>query len=110
MTSTAAIALDAPSRVDVASVDVRDLDASAVLEEVVTARRCVDREEARLLALAVHWVDLHPVTDRVAEATWRTEAPVLVADGTGRLDQAPAVDPGRCGGVPGVAEFAVEEL
>ena len=42
--------------------DVRDLDASAVLDAVVAARRTADAEEDRLLALAVHWVDLHPAT------------------------------------------------
>src|SRR3954451_13914350 len=46
-----------------APVDLRDLDARAVLDEVAAARRQADREEARLLALVVAYVDLHPVTD-----------------------------------------------
>src|SRR4051812_31737648 len=46
-----------------APVDLRDLDARAVLDEVAAARRQADREEARLLALVVAFVDLHPVTD-----------------------------------------------
>ena len=45
-----------------AAPDVRDLDASAVLDAVASARRDADAQEARLLALAVHWADLHPVT------------------------------------------------
>src|SRR4051794_24854256 len=50
--------------------EVRDLDASAVLDPVVSARRSADAAEARLLALAVHWVDLHPVTAEHPAATF----------------------------------------
>ena len=40
------------TRIDTeAAPDVRDLDASAVLDAVVAARRTADAEEARLLAL-----------------------------------------------------------
>ena len=53
--------------------DVRDLDASAVLDAVVERRRAADRAEADLLALAVHWVDLHPVTDEHPAATFPTQ-------------------------------------
>ena len=53
--------------------DVRDLDASAVLDAVVAARRTADQAEADLLALAVHWVDLHPVTDEHPAATFPTQ-------------------------------------
>ena len=56
-----------------AAPEVRDLDASAVLDAVVSARRVADAEEARLLALAVHWVDLHPVTDEHPAATFPTQ-------------------------------------
>jgi hypothetical protein len=86
--------------------DLRDLDASVVLVAVVSARRSADREEARLLALAVHWVDLHPVTEDTPAATWCTEAPLLVHDGSGQA-QPPAV---TGAGAPQVAEYAVEEL
>src|SRR3954451_18265322 len=57
----------APAADPVASVEVRDLDARGVLEEVAAARRQADREEARLLALVVAYVDLHPVTDPVTD-------------------------------------------
>ena len=57
--------------------EVRDLDASAVLDAVVAARRTADAEEARLLALAVHWVDLHPVTPEHPAATF----PIQRSDG-----------------------------
>jgi hypothetical protein len=56
-----------------AAPDVRDLDASAVLDAVVSARRNADAEEARLLALAVHWVDLHPVTPEHPAASFPTQ-------------------------------------
>src|SRR5690242_10511846 len=56
-----------------AAPDVRELDASAVLDAVVSARRNADAEEARLLALAVHWVDLHPVTPERPAASFPTQ-------------------------------------
>ena len=52
---------------------MRDLDASAVLEAVVERRRAADRAEAGLLALAVHWVDLHPAYDEHPAATFPTQ-------------------------------------
>jgi hypothetical protein len=58
-----------------AAPDVRDLDASAVLDAVVSARRAADAQEARLLALAVHWVDLHPVTPDQPAASFRPRGP-----------------------------------
>ncbi len=42
---------------------LRDLTPAQVLDAVADRRRIADRAEAELLALAVHWVDLHPVTD-----------------------------------------------
>ncbi len=42
---------------------LRDLTPAQVLDAVADRRRVADRAEAELLALAVHWVDLHPVTD-----------------------------------------------
>ena len=92
---------------DTAVSDLRDLDRSAVLDVVVSARRSADREEARLLAAAVQWVDLHPVTEQHPAAVFR--------DGTrrGPLGHGLAFDdevPLAGVGTPGVAEYAVEEL
>ena len=42
---------------------LRDLDGRLVLETIVERRRAADAAEADLLALAVHYVDLHPVTE-----------------------------------------------
>ena len=53
--------------------ELRDRDRAAALDAVVSARRNADREEARLLAAAVHWVDLHPVTDEHPAATFPTQ-------------------------------------
>src|SRR5689334_20181044 len=47
------------------SVDVREFDRGECLDGLISARRNADREEARLLAFAVHWVDLHPVEGEV---------------------------------------------
>ena len=64
----------ASSRIDTETApDVRDLDAAAVLDAVVERRRTADQAEADLLALAVHWVDLHPVTDEHPAATFPTQ-------------------------------------
>jgi hypothetical protein len=88
--------------------DVRDLDASAVLDAVVSARRAADQAEADLLALAVHWVDLHPVTDEHPAATFPTQRSggLAAALGPGFFARAPLAGDGT----PGVAEYAVEEL
>ena len=66
--------------------DLRDLAPADVLSFAVQQRRTADRAEARLLAAAVHWVDLHPVTD--------DEVGVVLA-GTG---------------TPSISEYAVEAL
>ena len=50
--------------------DVRELDARDVVEAIVEQRATADRAEARLLALAVHFVDLHPVTPGHRAARW----------------------------------------
>src|SRR3954452_10554650 len=48
----------------------RDLDTTTgVLDALVAARATADRAEADILALAVHYVDLHPVTDQAPAAT-----------------------------------------
>ena len=88
--------------------DVRDLDASAVLDAVVERRRTADQAEADLLALAVHWVDLHPVTDEHPAATFPTRRTGGLAGalGPGFFDQAPLAGDGT----PGVAAYAVAEL
>ena len=69
--------------------DLREHTSAAVLAAVVDARKAADREEARLLALAVHWVDLHPVTD---------------------LSLVPGEQPLGGDGTPGIGDYAVEEL
>src|SRR6476620_866661 len=91
-----------------AAPDVRDLDASAVLDAVVAARRAADAEEARLLALAVHWVDLHPVTPEQPAATFPTQRTGGLASALGPAFFDPAPLAGD--GTPGVAEDAVEGL
>jgi hypothetical protein len=82
--------------------DLRAYDASAVLDAVTRERRTADLAEARLLELAVHWVDLHPATEQHPAACPPHEA---------GLFGGPAGRPGAAGhGTPGIAEFAVEEL
>ncbi len=83
-----------------------------------TRRRCwtrssllagpADAEEARLLALAVHWVDLHPVTLEHPAAAFPTQrlGGLTAALGPGFFDRAPLAG----AGTPAVAEYAVEEL
>src|SRR6476469_8157226 len=88
--------------------DVRDLDAAAVLDAVVRERRAADAAEALLLALAVHWVDLHPVTPEHPAATFPTHRPGGLASALGPAFFDPAPLAGD--GTPGVAEYAVEEL
>src|SRR5689334_1889786 len=91
-----------------AAPDVRDLDAAAVLDAVVSARRTADAQEARLLALAVHWVDLHPVTPEHRAASFPTQGADGLAGAWGPsfFDRAPLAGTGT----PAVAEYAVEEL
>src|SRR5689334_15311151 len=91
-----------------AAPDVRDLDASAVLDAVVERRRAADRAEADLLALAVHWVELHPVTPEHPAASFPTQRTGGLASALGPsfFDQAPLAGTGT----PAVAEYAVEEL
>src|SRR5690242_11897749 len=91
-----------------AAPDVRELDASAVLDAVVSARRAADAEEARLLALAVHWVDLHPVSPEHPDASFPTHwaGGLAGALGPSFFDRAPLAGTGT----PAVAEYAVEEL
>ena len=90
------------------AVEVRDLDASAVLDAVVAARRAADEQEARLLALAVHWVDLHPATDGHPAASFPTQRSggLAAALGPAFFGRAPLAG----AGTPAVAEHAVEEL
>ena len=91
-----------------AAPDVRDLDAAAVLDAVVRERRAADAAEARLLALAVHWIDLHPVTPEHPAATFPTQRTGGLASVLGPVFFDPAPLAGD--GTPGVAEYAVEEL
>src|SRR6476620_10726575 len=91
-----------------AAPDVRDLAAAAVLDAAVAARRAADAAEARLLALPVHWVDLHPVTPGHPAATFPTQRTGGLASALGPAFFDPAPLAGD--GTPGVAEYAVEEL
>src|SRR3954452_8806143 len=85
----------------------RDLDTTGVLDALVDARRTADRAEAHLLALAVHYVDLHPVTPDAPAATWADRG----CDGIRPTPTGPGVDtPLGADGTPGIAEYAVEEL
>jgi hypothetical protein len=89
------------------AVELRDLDRVAVLDAVVEARRAADRAEARLLALAVHWVDLHPV-ESDPPATFKLAQPGARSRGLG-----PSMFdlPSLAGeGTPDVSELAVTEL
>ena len=98
------------TRIDTeAAPDVRALDATAVLDAVVAERRrTADQAEADLLALVVHWVDLHPVTDEHPAATFPTQRTGGLASvwGPAFFGQAPLAGDGT----PGVAAYAVAEL
>src|SRR5689334_17985257 len=91
--------------------DVRDLDRAGVLDAVVGSRRAADLEEARILALAVHWVDLHPVVPGEVSAMFGTAYVRLprVLDAPGDPDRF-RVAPLAGDGTPGVSESAVTEL
>src|SRR5919112_4972723 len=85
----------------------RDLDTTQVLESLVDARRAADRAEAQILALAVHYVDLHPVTDQAPAAIWADRGFESVRSASTRDN---VETPLGGDGTPGVAEYAVEEL
>jgi hypothetical protein len=96
-------------------VAVRDLDTTQVLDRLVQRRRDADRAEAEILALAVHYVDLHPVVEDQPAAGWADRRPDprfprRRTDHTpdSALDQVP--NPLAGDGTPDIAEFAVEEL
>src|SRR3954451_25342798 len=98
-----------PAAGTVGPVDLRDLDARGVLDEVAAARRQADREEARLLALVVAFVDLHPVTDPVTDPD--SEGPVGWPTNRPLMERGVAVETPLAGvGTPGVASYAVEAL
>src|SRR3954469_6077231 len=87
----------------------RDLDTTTVvLDALVAARHTADRAEAELLGLAVHYVDLHPVTPHAPAATWTDRTLEVFPT---RTPTQPAERARLAGdGTPGVAEYAVEEL
>src|SRR3954447_2543134 len=90
----------------------RDLDTTTgVLDALVAARATADRAEADILALAVHYVDLHPVTDQAPAATSvdRGFAGIRPTPTDQRTDQRVETPLGG-DGTPGIAEYAVEEL
>ena len=85
---------------------LRDLTPAQVLDAVVERRRTAERAEAELLGLAVHWVDLHPVTDSFPAASFT--APTVIA---GVLLGETVVEAALAGeGTPGIGEYAVETL
>src|SRR3954469_5315609 len=93
----------------------RDLDTTTVvLDALVAARQTADRAEANLLGLAVHYVDLHPVTPHAPAATWTDRSlevfPTRTPTGPGATVN--EVERARLAGdgTPGIAEYAVEEL
>jgi hypothetical protein len=91
--------------------DVRVLDAGSVLDEVVAHRRAAEASEARVLMLAVHYVDLHPVTLEHPAASAGVGDPLLGVRDLGAVPDAPDVAGLLAGeGTPGIAEGAVEEL
>ena len=121
MTSTVTAPTDPSDASDLApdpvALDVRVLDANAVLEEVVAHRAAAEASEARVLMLAVHYVDLHPVTPQHPAATAGVQNSVLrVRD----LSADPPTPDARTvpegtellagEGTPGIAEYAIEEL
>ncbi len=101
MTDTAEAPIVPSPTPDPVPLDVRLLDAGAVLAEVVEQRAAADRSEARVLMLAVHYVDLHPVTARHPAAGPVADQP---------LDAGCAERPLAGDGTPGIAAYAVEEL
>src|SRR3954452_13380541 len=87
----------------------RDLDTTTqVLDALVAARQTADRAEADLLGLAVHYVDLHPVTPHAPAATWsdRSLEVFPTRTPTGAVERARLAGDGTTG----IAEYAVEEL
>ena len=88
--------------------DVRELDARGVVAAIVASRRIADEHEARLLALAVHFVDLHPVAPGRPAASWDPgERLPVTAKPQARRDRSERI---AGEGTPGVAQYAVEEL
>jgi hypothetical protein len=86
--------------------ELRDLTPAEVLAAVSEARRTADREEARLLALAVHWVDLHPVPD-ASTGSITVPSRALTADPGMTADDGTTLGGD---GTPGIAEHALDAL
>ena len=80
---------------------VRALDAATALAELGAARSAADRAEADVLALALHLVDLFPVTPESPAASWHTDAELVAQD---------APCPLAGDGTPDAAERAVVEI
>jgi hypothetical protein len=87
---------------DPVPVDVRVLDAGAVLDEVVAHRRAAEQCEARVLLLAVHYVDLHPVTEQRPAASPGAGERWLVDQDPSSTDERGSSLAGQ--GTPGVVE------
>jgi hypothetical protein len=87
------------------ALEVSDLSAAEVLDALAVQCRGVDRAEADKLALVVHYVDLHPVTDSHRAACWDLN------DGLGNPDTRARVEVPLAGiGTPGIADYALEAL
>jgi len=88
--------------------DIRVLDADAVVQQIVAQRATASAAQAAELALAVHFVDLHPVTDDEAAPL---SARLAASTHDPALDPELADDDALGGeGTPAIAQFAVESL
>src|SRR5690348_16429728 len=96
------------------SIDVRALDRGECLDGLIAQRRIADEAEARLLAFAVHWVDLHPVVEGQFPAMFREGRPLTEVRSRvpGRETDPSQFDlpPLAGAGTPDVSEAAVTEL
>ena len=97
---------------DPVALEVRVLDAGAVLSEVVAQCRAAEAAEARVLMLAVHYVDLHPVSEEHPAASPAVGERLVIDRDPAPAGSAAAVAAESLAGegTPGVAEYAVEEL
>ncbi len=84
--------------------DATDFDVRTTLLDATTARKTADREEARLLALAIQIVHLFPVDEDTPVASFSDQCL------TTRDENDPIRDHLAGAGTPMVAERAVEEL
>jgi hypothetical protein len=81
--------------------DLADLTSAEALKSLAEERRRADAAEARMLALAAHWVDLHP-----GSSTFTVPHGVAGVVLSASTVEVPLGGPGT----PGVGEHAVEAL